>query len=387
MADRTGADAFLNAVPTFASFAQIADPSAYGPLPDDWVLGLADVVASSRAIEAGRYKAVNMAGAAVISAVSNALGHGDFPFVFGGDGASFAVPPGDAATARAALAATATFAQEELGLDLRVACVPVREIREAGLDVRVARFAASPQVAYAMFSGGGLAWAEERLKAGEFAVAAAAPGTRPDLAGLSCRFDEIPARHGTVLSLIARPGPSGDAAAYRALIEDLLRRVEARPDAAAPVPPGGPPLGWPPPGLDLEARAGHRPGGSRLVGRLLLLGRTAFSFLVLRFRIPVGRFDPTRYLADLVANTDYRKYDDGLRLTIDCAPAFADAVEAQLRDAADRGEVIYGLHRQAAALMTCFTPSPYRRDHIHFVDGAAGGYAAAANGLKTASAS
>ena len=89
----TEADAFLSKVPTFASFSQIADPSLYEPVPDDWTIGLSDVVRSSAAIEAGRYKAVNMAGAAVISAVSNAVGHGAFPFVFGGDGASFVVPP------------------------------------------------------------------------------------------------------------------------------------------------------------------------------------------------------------------------------------------------------------------------------------------------------
>jgi hypothetical protein len=34
--------------------------------------------------------------------------------------------------------------------------------------------------------------------------------------------------------------------------------------------------------------------------------------------------------------------------------------------------------------MTCFVPSPTRRDHIHFVDGAMGGYAAAARSLKQA---
>lgn len=42
----------------------------------------------------------------------------------------------------------------------------------------------------------------------------------------------------------------------------------------------------------------------------------------------------------------------------------------------------YGLHRQDSALMTCIVPSPYTRDHIHFVDGAAGGYAKAAEMLK-----
>jgi hypothetical protein len=32
--------------------------------------------------------------------------------------------------------------------------------------------------------------------------------------------------------------------------------------------------------------------------------------------------------------------------------------------------------------MTCLTPSVYRSDHIHFFDGAAGGYSAAAASMK-----
>jgi hypothetical protein len=94
---------FYDGVPVFDRFADIADPSRYQPLPDDWMLGLADVVQSTQAIRENRYKTVNMAGAAVIAAVANALGNRDFPFVFGGDGASFAVLPADIAAARAAL--------------------------------------------------------------------------------------------------------------------------------------------------------------------------------------------------------------------------------------------------------------------------------------------
>jgi hypothetical protein len=33
-------------------------------------------------------------------------------------------------------------------------------------------------------------------------------------------------------------------------------------------------------------------------------------------------------------------------------------------------------------MMTCFTPSPTRGDHVHFIDGARGGYASAATALK-----
>jgi hypothetical protein len=33
-------------------------------------------------------------------------------------------------------------------------------------------------------------------------------------------------------------------------------------------------------------------------------------------------------------------------------------------------------------MMTCFTPSAFRSDHVHFIDGALGGYALAASALK-----
>ena len=65
----------------------------YRPLPEGWALAVADVVSSTEAIAAGKYKSVNMAGASVITAVLNVLEGSDYPFVFGGDGAVIAVPP------------------------------------------------------------------------------------------------------------------------------------------------------------------------------------------------------------------------------------------------------------------------------------------------------
>ena len=387
-------DGFLATVPRVAHFGDILDPKLYAALPDDWIVGLSDVVGSTRAIEAGQYKKVNMAGAAVIAAVSNLLGNAPYPFVFGGDGASFALSSAMAAGAREVLACTAAFVAEVYGLELRIALVPVAAIRAAGFDIRVARFAASPDLDYAMFSGGGLAWAEARMKAGAFAIPPGPAGCRPDLSGLSCRFEAMPARRGVMLSLIARPaqsapiaeGPAGPAAAYRAVVEDVIRLIEESPEMARPVPDGGPPVTWPPTGLDLEVRAGRSRGFMARLRWLMLFAHTACSCLILRLRIPVGSFKPGRYLDQLVANSDYRKYDDGLRMTIDCRQELADAIEARLAAAAAEGIVVYGLHRQRAALMTCLTPSVYRSDHIHFLDGAAGGYSAAAAAMKGRSA-
>src|ERR1700712_4926649 len=183
---------FYASIPVFRGFTSLMEPSLYAPLPEAWTVGIADIVESTKAIADKRYKAVNMAGAAVIAAVTNVLEGREFPFVFGGDGASFAVSPDDLEPAREALAATARWVQDDLNLAMRVALVPVTKVRAQGLDVRVARFAPSANLSYAMFSGGGLGWAEAAMKRGEFAVPMAPAGTRPDLTGLSCRFEEIP---------------------------------------------------------------------------------------------------------------------------------------------------------------------------------------------------
>ena len=44
------------------------------------------------AIEAGRYKDVNVIGASIIISVLNAVGEVDLPYTFGGDGAALLVP-------------------------------------------------------------------------------------------------------------------------------------------------------------------------------------------------------------------------------------------------------------------------------------------------------
>jgi hypothetical protein len=375
-----GSEAFYGSIPVFRGFVSLMDPALYSPLPDDWSIGVADIVESTKAIAEARYKTVNMAGAAVIASVTNALEGREFPFVFGGDGASFAVSPDDLEATRAALAATAIWVKEDLDLVMRVALVPVAAVRAQGLDVRVARFGPSANLSYAMFSGGGLGWAEAAMKRGEFAVPVAPSGTQPDLTGLSCRFEEIPSTRGLILSVLVVPARGADANAFRKLIEDIIALVERSPDSGRPVPSGGPPLRWPPAGAELEARAAR--GGSLMKRRIVVHAFSLYAYLILRFGISIAGFVPKTYVQQVVENSDFRKYDDGLRMILDCTPELERALTQRLAAAASSGIARYGLHRQDAAMMTCFTPSVLRSDHVHFIDGARGGYASAATALK-----
>jgi hypothetical protein len=378
-------DPFFQSLPVFADFQGVADSGNYRPLPEGWAIAVADIIDSTGAIAAGRYKSVNMAGASVISALLNGLGQHDLPFVFGGDGAMVAVPAGDFLRATQALAAMRTWVDEELDLEIRAALVPVEEIRAAGLDVQVARFQVNPDVAYAMFSGGGAHWADAQMKLGRYGIDAAPAGTRPDLAGLSCRWEPIQSRHGQIVSIIAVPDGIGHEAEFQKLTTDIIALAAGQEREGHPIAAVGPAFGLSAAGLEAEARA-RAPKRQRWKAKLSVLGQYVLSVSLLLLDIKLGSWSAKKYRADVAANTDFRKFDDGLKMTLDVDPERLAKIEARLRQAVADGIGRYGLHRQDAALMTCIVPSPLNTDHMHFVDGASGGYAMAATQIKDATA-
>ena len=375
---------FLAGLPVFRHFEDVADPALYRALPPGWGLAIADIIDSTAAIGTGRYKAVNMAGAAVISGVSNSLGRHDLPFVFGGDGAAVAVPPQGLPVARAALSNVQRWVKDDLDLAMRVALIPVEDIRSNGFDIRVARFQASEDVSYAMFSGGGNSWAEARMKEGQYALPAAEAGERPDLTGLSCRWNPIPATRGKVVSIIAVPGPSRDMPAFRQLVIDLVDLAEQDARHGHPVPEDGPKLGFVGEGLGLEARAGaaYHDVWGKMRRSFRILGESLLVNLLSVTGLSFGPFNAVRYRRSVASNTDFRKFDDGLKMTVDIDASRLEKIRTRLEQGRLSGSCYYGLHEQDAALMTCIVPSPLSRDHMHFVDGADGGYAAAASRLK-----
>lgn len=372
---------FYDELPRHVAFSDMAQPTLYTALPDDWVVGTSDITGSTAAIAAGKYKVVNMIGAAVISAQINAAGGRAFPFVFGGDGAAFAHPAEFADTARAALAAVQVWAREEFDMGLRVGLFSVSEIRAAGHEVAVARYQVSDGLDYAMFTGGGVLWAEAQMKAGVQTVPAAPPGTQPDLTGLSCRWSHMKSRNGTILSLLVQPRTGASAAAFGAVTRSVLEAVSHLERDGHPAPEEGPGIGWPPPGATLEAHASHGPMSVARRKRQILF-ETAIAWVLLKTRIKLGGFDPAHYQRTVGANADFRKFDDGLKMTLDCDADTVARLKALLDAAQAAGTADYGMHTQGEAMMTCIVPSIMEDTHVHFIDGAAGGYTQAAMAIK-----
>lgn len=116
---------------------------------------------------------------------------------------------------------------------------------------------------------------------------------------------------------------------------------------------------------------------------LRLLGESLVQLVCRRFGWRAGAFDALAYEAELRANTDFRKFDGHLRMVLDVTPQQAQAMERFLAALFEDGRIVYGVHRADAALMTCLVFSLEQSEHVHFIDGAGGGYALAASDLKT----
>lgn len=381
----TSDERFYAALGELTRFEDVASLAAYTPAPSSWVVVITDVRGSTKAIEAGRYKDVNALGVASIVAVRNAIPDVEIPFVFGGDGATLLVPSSRLDAIKPALRGLQKTARSAFDLGLRAGLVPVSTLRESGHEVLVARYRASSDAVFAMFGGSGLSEAERRVKdpelgptheVGEGAASA-------DFTGFQCRWQPIPARHGEVISLLVQARAS-DRASAAAIYGEVVRRIEGILEG------GGRPVAVESLRLAtqtklFEAEAKLLSGRARGLGfawrRLQASTVTSIGRVLLAKGWNALGFPGATYRESVAANTDYRKFDDTLRMVLDVSATQRRAIEAYLAAEHEAGRLVYGVHAADAALMTCII-TDLQANHVHFVDGANGGYALAAKQMK-----
>ena len=377
-----GAATFYGRLEPFGDFAAVADARHYVEAPDDWLVVVADIKDSTEAARAGRYKDVNLVGAACITAVLNATRGLELPFVFGGDGATLLIPAAARAAVAPALIRTRRLAAREFGLELRLGMVPVEELRRRGRRVLVAKFALSPGNHLAMFAGGGLELADRLIKDGAgFGLEDEIDPGPPDLNGLSCRWQPFRSLRGHMLTLLVRARQVDALPLQQEIIEALRRILDEAPGRAAPIQPANMRFGWPPAGLEVEARL-TRGRASLWRRRAWLYFESLLQSIAERFDLRLGPYNAPVYRDELRRNSDYRKVADTLHMVLDCTAEEIAQIEGYLEGLRAQGRIAYGLHRADGALMTCLVFSLEESRHVHFVDGADGGYALAALQLK-----
>lgn len=385
----SNSNAFYSRLKVLTEFEDVGDLNNYSPLPDDWHVAMCDVRNSTAAVDGGRYKNVNTVGAAVITAMLNAAGEIEVPFIFEGDGAMLCVPPELLGIAQSALLQSKMMARNSFGLDLRIATLPMAAVRAAGNNILVARYKVSEHYVQAVFAGGGMAWADRYMK--DPATAALCDidpivvEARGDFEGLECRWQDIPSRHGETVSIIVKAtGTDHDAAArvYRDMVAKV-REVYGEDDTCHPV--------WPPNlsfslgSMRLANEAGVRAAEEGPFGQWLYLMRTRLivilGWFLMRFNIKTEKTDWGRYKQVLARNADVRKVNDCFRQILAGNAAQREALTAWLEERHARGELVFGTHVTNRAQMTCLV-FDYSGRHLHFIDGADGGLFMAAKALK-----
>ncbi|MSQ50654.1 MAG: DUF3095 domain-containing protein [Betaproteobacteria bacterium] len=381
----------------FTHFEEVTRPANYTALPDDWVILIADVVASTQAIEAGRYKEVNVVGASCIIAVLNAAGKIAVPYTFSGDGASLLVPDFLLTQARQALRGARRMARDSFGLDLLIAAIPIADVRAAGKDVSVAKFGASKDFAQAMFAGGGVAEAERFAKNPETrhkyeiientgpAGATVEDQASADFSGLECRWQGIQARGGETISLLVQVHRDA-VARTQDILDSVLADISAIYGGGSEAQPVSTEqlnlcLGKHCVTAELAVRAHGRGALYKAFLAVTLRLQTWIADRAIALRVTVGGVNWGNYKTEVVANTDYRKFDDTLRMVLDSTTDQRARLELALEARRGRREVVYGVHVAKEALMTCLI-FDRKSSHAHFVDGADGGYALAAQRMK-----
>jgi hypothetical protein len=379
---------FFADLPSLTDFEAVLDSRNYHPLPDDWVIYIADVCNSTGALRHGLYRAVNMVGAACIVAVLNRCPGLALPYVFGGDGATLASPASLAPAIRPALQGVAAMAAKQFDLELRIGQVSVCELRAAGFTVEAAKYRAAGLVELAMLAGTGLPEAERRIKFPGSACLIPADEHAPDadVSGLSCRWEPLHSTQGEILTVLVQSRLAGaEADRYYQQFYFRLRELTGLTDEKLnPVKVSALKTSWPPKSLRIESRVHAGRGGWLARGwtTARTLAHSLGGAFVFKTGIPAPWFNPRRYQKASVPRSDFRKFDALLRMVLDIPAGKIPVILEWLAAEHRRGAIFYGVHRSGSALMTCVVFSLQQESHVHFVDGNDGGYALAALQFK-----
>jgi len=380
---------FYTDLPVLDNFLDIANSINFKSVPTDWYIIITDIVGSTQAIEAGRYKEVNLIGACSIIAVLNIAGKLELPFVFGGDGAAILIPPSLFSKAQQALLATRQRAMTEFGMELRVGAVPVVDVTVARYDVKVAKIWVSENYYQAAFTGGGLSYATQLIKnpvsAQLYNYSNTTGNVKADFSGLECRWQDIPSKHGETVSLIVRVLPSNSDIS-NSLYQEIIEKIQSiygSGDDLNPIAKEHLRLAFSYKYLKSETRlrAKSRKFWHKILYFFQIWIENLLGWFLMTLKIKLAGVEWGTYKENALAATDYKKFDDMLRMIIDGNEAQRKNLNRYLEKNYKRGKLVYGLHVSDRALMTCLVFERNGRQ-VHFIDGADGGYAVAAKGMK-----
>lgn len=366
-------------MPGFQLFSDLSNEQLYQQAPADWSVVVTDIEGSTKAIQDGRYKIVNMVGASTVAAIVNTLKTREIPFVFGGDGATALIPSQDISKVTVALQVAQNLAWTQHQLKLRIGIVPHQDLIAAGTPIKVGKYELGSKISLAFFKGQGLTTAEKWIKTGKYLIpSSSAPADFDVLAGLSCRWAPIPNTQGVIASVIIKL-LTEDPEFLDKTLKAIDQIVKFDSPEANPVKPqvlSGEKLirsSW--------IEAGFQVLGTKWKHFIKILLISTIARLLDLGIIKIANIDIKKYRLSLASHSDYRKFDEIVRMVIDISEQKLKTLASFLETQRKNKTLVYGIHESPNALMTCFVQN-MEQDHLHFIDGGDGGYTLAAKQMK-----
>jgi len=347
-------------------------------IPADWHVVITDVKNSTAAVHNGFHETINLVATASIVAVLNIIYKANLavPYFFGGDGASFIIPPVFLETVLHALIKHQENTKTNFNLDLRVGQVPVADIYQQGHELSITKLRTSALFAIPVLLGNGLIYAERKIK-GPGYLLETLPGTEDtlDLSGMQCRWDRIkpPQNFDEVVSLlaIARDGVKQPVVFKKVM--DIVDSIYGTQQRRTPITVDKLKLKTTLAKMGLEVRA--RVSGFRPFNLVNIWISNTLGYFY--FKTKKGKV----YLNNLVELSDTLVIDGRINTVISGTAQQREQLESELSKMEQNGEIFYGFYVSKESVMSCYVRNLNDR-HVHFVDGAEGGYTNAAGMIK-----
>ena len=359
---------------SFTNYQDLMNPLNYQKVPEDWIVVISDIKGSTEAVKQGRYRAVNMVGSMPIAAILNKLDQ-TIPFVFGGDGATLLIPPCFEKEVIEEMQRCIYLSKSRYNLELRAGLVPVRDLK---IPLEVAKYELSQGNFVAQFRGGGIEVAEKLVKSPTSPYLLKEEAGYPSLDGLTCRWAPLKSGRGKMLTLIIK-SEDKNYAIFESILKEITTITKRELKDSSPVAVNRLTASWPPPiSLETNAIVKDQPYLKTYIKTLIT---NFIVYLFVKLNLNNKNFSMEKYKKEISTNSDFKKFDDVLRLVLDCSKTEVSTILKFLNDLESLGIISYGSFLSKKAVMTCLVFST-DQDHIHFIDGSEGGYTNAAASLK-----
>lgn len=376
----TGNDMFYSRLPVneIPLSDLLTEEHLFYNIPPSWHVIITDVKKSTQAVANGLHETVNLVATGSIVAVLNIAYKNDItvPFFFGGDGATFIIPPAILEESKKALVLHQENTEKSFGLFLRVGHVAVEDIYAAGHQLKVTKLKASRLFTIPVLLGDGLAYAEKIIKAEDYMLAVPeAENNELDMTGMECRWDKIkpPQSYDEVVSLLVLArNRENQAIIFRKVVEKL-DTIYGHPGKRKPITESQLKLKGTAQKISREMKTKF--GKSRPLYLIAKLFTTAIGTFY--FRTKKGK----TYLQQLVELSDTLVIDGRINTVISGTSGQREELQAALDELEASGDIWYGLFTSKESVLSCYVRNMNEK-HIHFVDGADGGYTRAATMLK-----